>query len=608
MQVVLRIVNSKSNVRQLRLKSETTTIGRGAGCQLKVVSDQISRRHCQIVIRDERVTIQDLGSVNGTYVDGQQIPPHSDVALESGTRVELGSLQFVVEILSNETPLAGPEASGILSHDAVAIESNATTNFNTTREFNEVAPANHLDSNNISEIAAIDLAQHAEVNQPRVDDAVDLLPAEMARLPVAPAVAPASIPQVLESGEITSAEMTREVPLAACPPMATEAAILSQMEPDVPPAPLTELAGPAGSVAPAELSGPPIPSALMTNDGEPASVGEPDTIDAFAPFNHSANEPESTGLVPQLTVPDPSPVSSPVSVPSEELSDSTADAVVVSNQVQFEDLMLELAPLSISKSHEEVQDVEGAGDETALDRTSNTLFASEATESIVSTATASSDPSLNGCPDDDASHFVTAAALGPVIPVVVADSNGPIPTPVEPRPVKRSLVPILNVKRNQQQPDLGTSSGRPSRNEPVPPIVNSIAFPKSGHLLGIGCATNRVGYSVSNSDQTIASLIENSSQNDTVDARRVTKLVSDYHIVGLVVGTPIIKSGDETPKSLECHQLGESLSKLTGLPVAFASDGSSSRFAAQVMLQRFLDLRNAEKSKGPATTRILTEC
>lgn len=96
MHVVLRIANGKSNVRQVRLKSNTT-IGRSPDCQLKVASNQISRRHCQIVIRDEFVAIKDLGSANGTFVNGRQIPPEIEIPLTPGTRVALGPLQFSVE-------------------------------------------------------------------------------------------------------------------------------------------------------------------------------------------------------------------------------------------------------------------------------------------------------------------------------------------------------------------------------------------------------------------------------------------------------------------------------------------------------------------------------
>lgn len=96
MQVLLRIANGKSNVRKVRLHSDTT-IGRSPECQLKVASNQISRRHCQIVIREALVAIKDLGSANGTFVNGRKVPAEVEIPLTPGTRVMLGPLHFTVE-------------------------------------------------------------------------------------------------------------------------------------------------------------------------------------------------------------------------------------------------------------------------------------------------------------------------------------------------------------------------------------------------------------------------------------------------------------------------------------------------------------------------------
>ncbi len=109
MQVLLRIANGKSNVRKVRIQSDTV-IGRSPDCQLKVASNQISRRHCQIVIRDTVVAIKDLGSANGTFVNGRQVPPEVEIPLTPGTRVMLGPLQFTVEYDLPGMPAAAASA------------------------------------------------------------------------------------------------------------------------------------------------------------------------------------------------------------------------------------------------------------------------------------------------------------------------------------------------------------------------------------------------------------------------------------------------------------------------------------------------------------------
>lgn len=107
MQVLLRIANGKSNVRKVRLHSDTT-IGRSPECQLKVASNQISRRHCQIVIRETLVAIKDLGSANGTFVNGRKVPAEVEIPLTPGTRVMLGPLHFTVEYELPGVPVSTP--------------------------------------------------------------------------------------------------------------------------------------------------------------------------------------------------------------------------------------------------------------------------------------------------------------------------------------------------------------------------------------------------------------------------------------------------------------------------------------------------------------------
>lgn len=49
------------------------TIGSGEGCDFVTPHSRVSRRHCRLEIKDSGATIEDLGSTNGTYVDGRRI-------------------------------------------------------------------------------------------------------------------------------------------------------------------------------------------------------------------------------------------------------------------------------------------------------------------------------------------------------------------------------------------------------------------------------------------------------------------------------------------------------------------------------------------------------
>ena len=61
----------------------------------------ISRRHARIQQRGQVYLLEDLGSRNGTFIDGRRVASHTPVVLSSGARVHLGpvSLQFIVDEL-----------------------------------------------------------------------------------------------------------------------------------------------------------------------------------------------------------------------------------------------------------------------------------------------------------------------------------------------------------------------------------------------------------------------------------------------------------------------------------------------------------------------------
>lgn len=75
----------------LALTRRHTVIGRGAEADLRLDDPGISRRHAEIVLSDPpRIT--DLGSTNGTYVDGERV---GSAELYDGIKLGLGSVTLV---------------------------------------------------------------------------------------------------------------------------------------------------------------------------------------------------------------------------------------------------------------------------------------------------------------------------------------------------------------------------------------------------------------------------------------------------------------------------------------------------------------------------------
>jgi CheY-like chemotaxis protein len=69
-------------------------IGRDTDCDLRLLDPSISRRHCRLDWQDGRLTIEDLGSRNGTLVDGHRITDASPIS--EGDSIWLAGSVFTV--------------------------------------------------------------------------------------------------------------------------------------------------------------------------------------------------------------------------------------------------------------------------------------------------------------------------------------------------------------------------------------------------------------------------------------------------------------------------------------------------------------------------------
>jgi len=72
------------------------TIGRGAGCTLTLTTDTFaSQVHARIAEHDGHLWIEDLGSTNGTFVNGTQVT--EPARLRKGDQFQIGETVFEVE-------------------------------------------------------------------------------------------------------------------------------------------------------------------------------------------------------------------------------------------------------------------------------------------------------------------------------------------------------------------------------------------------------------------------------------------------------------------------------------------------------------------------------
>lgn len=67
--------------------------------QFSLEAKAVSRRHVRLFVQDSVVMIEDLDSLNGTYLNGERLPPFLSVPLSDGDCLKLSSLQVEVSLL-----------------------------------------------------------------------------------------------------------------------------------------------------------------------------------------------------------------------------------------------------------------------------------------------------------------------------------------------------------------------------------------------------------------------------------------------------------------------------------------------------------------------------
>ena len=71
------------------------TIGRDPSCEVFLNDRTVSRHHAHLTLRGGRATIEDLGSLNGTWVDGAIV---SSGVLQNGSCIQIGTFKMILNI------------------------------------------------------------------------------------------------------------------------------------------------------------------------------------------------------------------------------------------------------------------------------------------------------------------------------------------------------------------------------------------------------------------------------------------------------------------------------------------------------------------------------
>lgn len=129
LQAELKILGGKYQGKLISLNTKKFLVGRESDCHLRPNSDLVSRHHCVFTIDDFTVRLRDLGSTNGTMVNGENL--RGEKLLKAGDRVTIGKLELEVVIRQvadkSALPAAPPAPSKAIEEPLPAMTTTEIT-------------------------------------------------------------------------------------------------------------------------------------------------------------------------------------------------------------------------------------------------------------------------------------------------------------------------------------------------------------------------------------------------------------------------------------------------------------------------------------------------
>src|SRR5215470_12608941 len=113
---VLRFISGKYQGGEFPIVNDKPIIvGRSSDLDMVLVEDMVSRKHARITMQQDQIWIEDLGSTNGTFVNGEKI---KRARLKEGDRVLIGT--SILKVIAGEGSRDSTDAKRDLENVAAA--------------------------------------------------------------------------------------------------------------------------------------------------------------------------------------------------------------------------------------------------------------------------------------------------------------------------------------------------------------------------------------------------------------------------------------------------------------------------------------------------------
>jgi len=91
--------------RRFPLRTENVVLGRATGCEILIRHESLSRRHARFVVDAKGIRVEDMGSLNGTYVNGKRAS--GQVVVTEKDELSIGELKARIEMTTRDAPASG---------------------------------------------------------------------------------------------------------------------------------------------------------------------------------------------------------------------------------------------------------------------------------------------------------------------------------------------------------------------------------------------------------------------------------------------------------------------------------------------------------------------
>ena len=178
----LHVVRGRSASQTLKLTDGVNSVGRHDDCSVRIKSSQVSRKHCELFEKKGMLLIKDLGSANGTFVNGKKV--EGQLVLEPGDELVIGGIKLRVAKVGQAPPTKSVPEPVRAPGDTAVVDAIVVPDEGDDEEF-EI----DFDDDEVTTAATVD-----HVKPGAADDGDFLDAIALDDEPVAAAAAPASPP------------------------------------------------------------------------------------------------------------------------------------------------------------------------------------------------------------------------------------------------------------------------------------------------------------------------------------------------------------------------------------------------------------------------------